>query len=147
MEFLAFLYDATQYIKSVLELIHNVFSRAKKEYKAAYLREFEDIQYLSLILMIVDNSENEHKALAVNILNKVVESDKAVKVIRKCFGFTILLNALNSANESHLKISILHLIKTLVQNEDNIQELRALGLINLLLLLFNYLLINRIAYL
>ena len=88
--------------------------------------------------MIIENYQNEYKLLAVNLLTKLVESDKAVNVIKKCFGFTILLNTLNSANEYNLRIAILNLIKTLVKNEDNIRELRALGLINLLLLIFKF---------
>jgi len=88
--------------------------------------------------MIIENYQNEYKVLAVNLLAKLVESDKAVNVVKKCFGFTILLNTLNSANDYNLRITILHLIKVLVQNEDNIKELRALGLINLLLLVFKF---------
>lgn len=88
--------------------------------------------------MIIESYQNEYKALAINILIKLTESEKAINVIKKCFGFTIILNALNSASDYNLRITMIHLIKTLLNNEDNIRELRALGLINLLLLIFRF---------
>jgi radical SAM superfamily enzyme len=103
-----------------------------------YIREFEDIHYISQILIIIETYQNEYKALAVNLLSKLVESEKTVNIIKKCFGFTIILNALNSANEYNIRISILHLIKVLLVNEDYVKELRAIGLINLLLLIFRF---------
>jgi len=88
--------------------------------------------------MIIENYQNEYKALGVNLLTKLIESEKVVTIIKRCFGFTMILNSLNSATDYNLRITILHLIKTLLNNEDNIRELRALGLINLLLLMFRY---------
>ena len=103
-----------------------------------YVHEFEDIHYLSQILIIIESYQSEYKALAVNLLSKLVESEKVVNLTKKCFGFTIILNMLNSASEYNTRIAILHLIKVLLQNEDNISELRALGLINLLLLMLRF---------
>jgi len=122
MEFLVFLYDAA--------------TEVDKQYKDSYINEVADIHYVSQILMIIENYQNEFKALGVNFLTKLIESEKVVSIIKRCFGFTMILNSLNSATDYNLRITILHLIKTLLNNEDNIRELRALGLINLLLLMF-----------
>lgn len=106
------------------------------DYRKKYVDEFEDIHYLSQILMIIENYQNEYKTLTVNLLSKLVESEQVIKIIKKCFGFTVILNALNSASDYNIMISLLHLTKILLHNEDNVKELRTLGLINLLLLMF-----------
>ncbi len=117
-------------------LFLNFNNRIDKKYRESYINEIADIHYVSQILMIIESYQNEFKALGVNLLTKLIESEKVVAIIKRCFGFTMILNSLNSATDYNLRITILHLLKTLLNNEDNIRELRALGLINLLLLMF-----------
>ena len=88
--------------------------------------------------MIIENYTNEYKGLAINLLTKLIESEKNVNMIKKCFGFTIILNTLNSINDNNIKILLLNFIKTVLQNEENIKDLRSLGVVNLMLLLFKY---------
>ncbi len=88
--------------------------------------------------MIIETYHQEYKGLAVNLLTKISDNEKNIRMIRKCFGFTIILNLLNSTTDNNIKILLLNFIKTVLQNEENIKELRTLGIINLMLLLFRY---------
>ena len=101
-----------------------------------FTKEFEDIHYLSQILMIVETYQQDYKSLAINLLTKITDSETNIKMIKKCFGFTIILNALNSSNDNKIKIMLLNFIKTVLQNEESVQDLRVLGIINLMIILF-----------
>ena len=86
--------------------------------------------------MIIESYQAEYKVLALNLLSKIIENEHAISVLKKYFGFTILINTLNTTHQTNIKISLLNTIKLLLNVEDNIIEFRNLGAFNLFLFHF-----------
>lgn len=120
--------------------MHHLISLNSNDlFKEQMQSEFDDVRYIGRLLILLESAfSDDIKLLAINLLYRLLDNEQIVLLVRKCFGFTILVNTLKLTKSQEIRIGILNLLKTLIQFADNYKDFVSLGLTSTLITFFKY---------